>query len=279
MKSRSVLACIGTLLAIVPISASAFTTSFTSYTPGTEIAGSNGWSINNAGADSSTFFSLSYGAWMPYKGNAGDLRRAAELGGWQDSPLADPNPVILSQSQEVAGELKNVSFSVDFSVRTNTGDFAGTPRDAFGFSLLGAASANLVTILLNPEDGGSGDAYRIGYTVGSGAFVPAEDANHDPLYAHASSYYTMALNFLTGGTDPTFSVLITSLGSGQGTMTFGGTATGLGSATMDTFAAVWNVNGGGDNGMTFDEITVVPEPSTALLAGLASLGLLRRRRH
>ena len=59
-----------------------------------------------------------------------------------------------------------------------------------------------------------------------------------------------------------------------------GILTGVGmSETLTSFAVTWDSTGGaGGNSITVDNVSLVPEPSSALLLGLAGLGFISRRR-
>jgi len=277
MKFRSSLSFLGVLAAVAPFSASAFVTTFPAgtYAPlGSEIAGKDGWTISDPGADGpGSGYPLSYSNYLPDRITLVNSV-AAELGGNYDPPLA-ASPTSVFLSHDAAGELQNTSFTLDFAIRGSGEAFPG--RDGFGFALRDSSNGNLLSVLLVPEAGGTGDAYRVAYSVGGGAPVNAQDGSGNPMYVHAAGLYTMTLAFTPGGANPTFSGTIT----GTNTQTFTGTATGLGTAAVDRFGALWNVSNpvAGDNGIIFDNLSVVPESSTALLAGLASFGLLRRRRH
>lgn len=272
----------GIFLAVVPLSASAFVTTFPlgTFAPvGTEIAGKDGWSISDPGFDglwsqvpdgSGSAFPLSFS-------NTLNSSVCAELGGFKDAPLA-ASPTSVFLSHDAAGELRYTSFSIGaFAIAGSTEVYPN--RDGFGFALRDSGDNNLISVLLVPVTGGAGDAYRVAYTVGAGPVVNAADSNGDPMYIYQNGLYSMSMTITPAGINPTFSATI----SGSSSQTFTGIATGLGSASVSRFGALWNVDPPigsvpGDNGILFDNLSVIPESSTALLAGLASLGLLRRRR-
>jgi len=267
---------LGVLVAFTPAVASAFVTTFppVQYPLGSEVAGSNGWTINDSGDGGAGY--LSFVTTL-------NTSAAAALGGWYNIPAAAaPTTVYLSQS--TPGELQFVNFATTFAISPSTEFNQG--RDGFGFSLRDSDDANLLTISLVPAASPS-TKYQVYYTVGAEASQAAKNGLDD-MFIEVSGLYTLDLAFTPNGANPTFSGSVV----GSNTQTFTGTATGLGSAALATFGAEWNVlpqnwvgdpaenlGGLGDNFLVFDNVSLIPEPSTALLAGLASLGLLRRRRN
>ena len=80
----------GAIVAGLALSAAAFTTTFpvATFRPlGSQVAGMDGWTINDPGADSSPAFPLSYSNYLPDKVTYINSV-AAELGGTYDPPLA-----------------------------------------------------------------------------------------------------------------------------------------------------------------------------------------------
>ena len=266
MKFRRSLQFLGMFVAAVPLTASAFVTTFPAgtYGPlGTEVAGKEGWTISDPGPDG-------HASPLSFSNNLNGSV-AAELGGAYDPPLATP-PTSVFLSHDTAGEFQYTSFNLEFAIAGSSELYP--TRDGFGFGMRDSSNGNLLSVVLVPD---TGDAYRVAYTVGNGPIVYAQDGLGSPMYIHQNGLYSLSLNITPGGANPTFSATVT----GTNAQTFTGIATGLGSSTVDRFGALWNVAASttaGDNGIIFDNLSVVPESSTALLAGLASFGLLRRRR-
>ena len=258
------------LLACLSPSAVAYTTTFpvATFAPlGSQIAGKDGWTISDPGADSSPVFPLSYSTYLPDKVTLKNSV-AAELGGYYDPPPA-PSPTTVFLSHDAAGQLQNTSFSVDFAVQGSGEPYSG--RDGFGFALRDAGDHNLLSVVLIPVTGGSGDAYQVAYAVGSAAAINAHDANSSLIYVHQSGLYTLSLNLTPNAANPAFSATIT----GTNSQTFTGTATGLGSAVVGRFGALWNVTDAvaGNNGLIFDNVAVVQGSAAPALPLILTLTL------
>jgi hypothetical protein len=169
-------------------------------------------------------------------------------------------------TQPVSRSLSGTSFSVDFSVKAPQFVIAS---DSFGFTFLGS-SGQLFKIAFEAPGGGTGDL-EIAWYDGAARNV-IMPMSLDIFY---DSTYTLNVDFTDNGTDAMFSADLFSVTS---TM-FSGTLTGQASAALTDFGAEYTVVDDGDSFLTFDNISVVPEPSTSLLMlGFASIALLRRRR-
>ena len=195
---------------------------------------------------------------------------AAEIGGYYDRPGSGST---ISLYHAAPGELQYLSFTVDFGMQKSVYPLAGK-RDGFGFSFHDDNDANLLTISLVPAVSTLNNSFQVCYTVGAEPMAQAKDANGDNMFVYYSGLYQLKLDFTPNGANPLFSGTVT----GSNTQTFTGTATGLGSKHLLNFGAEWNVTDVGNNGMIFDNLSVVPEPSSALLFGMAGLGLAMRRR-
>jgi hypothetical protein len=171
-------------------------------------------------------------------------------------------------------ELQDASFHVNFGLSPSSESFPG--RDGFGFALRDSNDNNLFTISLVPVDSALNDAYQVRYTVGANPVLNALDNLGQQMFIYLAGYYTLNFDFIPGGADPTFSATVI----GSNTKTFTGIASGMGSLNVARVGAEWNTlnSPAGSNALIFDNISLVPEPSSTLLAGLAALGLLRRRR-
>jgi hypothetical protein len=125
----------------------------------------------------------------------------------------------------------------------------------------------------------------LAYTTGSGAQVP--------LYSNPEQTLVWAVEESTIADPATYAMTISfaELGlSGDVQMNIalngltigGGVLDGLASSSINEVGAFWRPTVGpsatGDNGMFFDNVTVVPEPGVAGLAGLAGLLCLMVRR-
>jgi hypothetical protein len=186
--------------------------------------------------------------------------------------------------------LANAQFSVLFEMADSSN--AQPNRDTFGFRLKDSSGTNLFSIFLNPElqsgtPAAPGDVgrWKLAYTTGSGAQVP--------LYSNPEQTLVWAVEESTIADPATYAMTISfaELGlSGDVQMNIalngltigGGVLDGLASSSINEVGAFWRPTVGpsatGDNGMFFDNVTVVPEPGVAGLAGLAGLLCLMVRR-
>ena len=186
--------------------------------------------------------------------------------------------------------LANAQFSVLFEMADSSN--AQPNRDTFGFRLKDSSGTNLFSIFLNPElqsgtPAAPGDVgrWKLAYTTGSGAQVP--------LYSNPEQTLVWAVDESTIADPATYAMTISfaELGlSGDVQMNIalngltigGGVLDGLASSSINEVGAFWRPTVGpsatGDNGMFFDNVTVVPEPGVAGLAGLAGLLCLMVRR-
>jgi len=148
-------------------------------------------------------------------------------------------------------------------------------RNTFGFTYSDASSNPLITVTLTPRDQSTDPTndtaiWDISYNFGQGEITTAYFLDEDSLSTFSLVFFNDSIGLLLNGEY------------------FFTTATGYDPDTMEegilSFfseqgedAADW-----GDNYLMFDNITldtvVIPEASTAALAGLAALGMLRRRR-
>lgn len=274
---------LGLLLLAAPSSASAFVTSFplSVFAPleqiddppapmtndvGAQIAGKDGWTINDPDYNVTDTRGLSYSNFL-------NSSLGAQVGGYYAVPVANSS-IYLSHAATVG--LQSSSFDVDFAIQAS--NEANPGRDAFGFSFRGASNENLLTISFVPYTSPTyplDDAYQVRYTVGALGTVNAQDGNGDPMFMFHNGFYSLELDFTPNGANPTFSATLT----GSNPQTFSGTATGLGASSIARVGAEWNLVGdGGNNGLIFDNISLVPEPSSSLLICLAGLGFVSRRK-
>lgn len=165
-----------------------------------------------------------------------------------------------------------------------------TNADSFSFTLRSAATptslgASLLSVTFSPATNPITNPQTdlISYSINGGTPVSTTDG------VSTNSIFHLQLT-LTGGATPGFVAVITD---SNGPKSFGANLTGVDPTTINQFSTDWNVadktvtNGGytgaGDNTLVFDNITVVPEPSTYAMMALGSVGLagmlrLRRKR-
>jgi len=218
---------------------------------------------------------------------------AASFGGFFNDMPPEPFSISRTFSELTAGE-KSLSFQ---GLITDAGSLPPDPgdpwflgRDVFGFNISDSADNLLLTVELRPVNQifnpTSPDTYAPGlweiyYAFGTDALVTSENQ----IYATSLNYFNV--NFGEEG-------LRFSYGQGEvSPIGHSGTAAGYDvndpelklTFTYRTGANGEPVgdepNGNGDNYFTVDNINVIdgiPEPTTAALAALGSLALLRRRR-
>jgi hypothetical protein len=253
--------------------ASAFVTTFPvgTYTPlGSEVAGKEDWTISDPGSDLNS--DTNPDGFLSFVTSLAGSRAAA-IGGVYNIPEATlPTTVFLSHG--APAPLQYTSFSTDFAIASSDEEFPG--RDGFGFSFRDVGNNNLLTISLVPVASVDNDAYQVRYTIGANAQQNAMDVNDDPMFIYHNGLYSLDLLFTPNGANPTFSATIT----GTNSQTFSDVATGLGSSNISRFGAEWNVLPGqaGTNHLVFDNVSLIPEPSSALLIALTGLGFVTRRR-
>lgn len=252
------------------LNAAVYFTNFNGYSIG-DINGQNGWTSNGATAD--TGFIQSIGG-APWNGRAATI-------GFVDPVTPSVPYVSRSISTPLVGGGVPTSFSVLFQIQDSDSGYGpgAEDRDSFGFRLQNGSGANLFSFILTPfaqvaEPENSTNFNTFSWSTGTGAPTVALPGGNA---AQENFAYTFTVNFF-------------DLGSGNvgfnadvNGAAFGGTLTGLGSETISSFGAFWDTTTGtaspGSNFMIFDNVSLVPEPSSALLGLLgASCVFLRRRR-
>lgn len=218
------------------------------------------------------------------------------LGGWSTSelnpstaPLAWAEPVAGNMAGAVGGayaEAVNTKFtatmassvyssvatiSLDVMLRSSTPAASGRDTFTVGVSRAIAPGASLFDIVFSPAVSVGGvDTWEVGYGINGGSitytgFVLNEDAWYDVGLAFNGSNFS----FTFGNSVSTN----TSTGTIPG---FDGATAGLGDLSFGWQKA--STTPYGDNYMLFDNVESIPEPSAAVLGGIASLLLFRRRR-
>jgi hypothetical protein len=169
-------------------------------------------------------------------------------------------------SHEITRNLAGTEFSVEFSIAGP--DFV-PGEDNFGFSLWDGATSLFSIAFETP--GGVGidtnglqiiwyDSSGTRHTIGSGA---------DILYS--PSAYALTVTFETSGADIDFDAMLNNLA-------FSGTLVGEAGSGIDSFSADFSNINAGDSFLAFDNLSIVPEPQTAVLGLLALVGFALRRR-
>lgn len=227
-----------------------------------DVAGQNGWVIDDPTPDLSFF--VNWGYLGSEEGNQG-----AAVGAYLDSPVNDR----VELAHAYGGRLVDSLATLKFAVQPSTPEYPGA--DSFGWSYRDAGNTSLLTISLEPNLSFSDRMEVVWYNA---ANVRTE-TGYDLFY---NSAYDLAIAFTGSGPDAVFSASIT----GTETLPFSGTLSSLSESTLQSIGASItrdpNSAEYGDNFFVFDALSiqaVVPEPATGLLAlaGLIS-GVCRRRR-
>ncbi len=250
------------LLSVPALHAAGYSTNFNS--PGSPgfalgtIDGQNGWVVSDPGTLNSgtiaTSFLLSGG-------------RAAYLG---DSGVTTGTVTV---SHAVSQIMAGSTFTTDFGIQDSSNDLP--ERDTFGFFFENAAGDNLFSLILDP---------RIQNANPEGTLAIHDlDWNSENTVLTESPYavvegagWNISVTFsASGANDMAFNAIL----NGD---VFSGVLLGMGGQTITKFGAFWTPTtaggGEGDSSLGFDNISIVPEPSVALLGLLGVTGLLRRRR-
>lgn len=229
--------------------------------PGPEIAGSDGWVINNP------LPGLSFLASVSGAGNWG------ALGGVYDVPVTTSEVIL---THPVGAPAKTSDLYTKFFIRESTPAYPG--RDAFGFRFGGGANG-LFEIKFVPNDTDPLQPGLMDIFVGANGSAPAPTGS--AIFDDAT--YVLAVDFNESGSGDL--EMFATIGGGLNTYVFDGLLTGGGNATWDDFSIVWYSNGltSGDNYIAtqFLGVIPVPEPGSAmasLLTGMMGLSVIMRRR-
>ena len=236
-----------------------YVSNFDSFDDQLDVAGNDGWGINDPSEGLSFIVSL-------------NGTNAAALGGYYANPAPTTQTVGLTHSY--LEELGVTSMSFDFLLidQTNTASF----RDTFGVTLRNGAS-DLFTVsfapvpLVPPE---SDHKWGLSYSVGNGPTVSLTMAVFE------AGLYSLNLQFTPHGSTTDFNL---SVGGGNTVVRTGNIAIDPTTVATD-FGLTWTPTGGAGNGsnnyFVRDNLAVerIPEVSSSLLLCLAGLGAVFRRR-
>lgn len=254
----SLLAYVAAIGFAATVHATTYQSNFNSF-PGPEVAGTDGWVINDATPNLS-FLPIWNGT------------QAAALGGFFDGPAV--SPVALTHSYGESFGHTQMSFA--FTINDSSDSFPN--RDAFSISLANGAN-NLFTVFFTPaaqvaDPTVPPDAvWNLAYATGNDAPTSLTQGVLE------GGSYSFNLIFTPNGATTDFS--LTVVGSNTEIRT-GNVAVAPGTVATD-FGLNWipNIAGAGDNFFNLDNLAVVPEASTSaavVLLGLAGLGALARRK-
>jgi hypothetical protein len=190
--------------------------------------------------------------------------QAAFVGGL-DGPTIDPLTKNVVVALDVVNTVNYIGFDALFAISSST---TGS-TDEFGFTLR-IGNTNYATLLFTPNGGGN---LNVTLSAAGSTGAVLGQINYNALNSIALS--------IDG--DNIFRANL------SGTELFASgieITNGLDASSIDTVGVVWNITGAnasdaGNNAIIFDNVTVVPEPSTvglAMVAGLGGLGMILRRR-
>ncbi len=246
--------------------ASAFVTDFDSYATGT-LVGQDNW-VGSASA-------ASYADVGP-----GYISGQSFTFGYADSSPTEPTETTVTVGNSgynyfLAGTQAIFDFRIIDENNTNTA------ADRYGFTL--SSGGNLLSIYLSPANSGPRPGnpevvarWELGYALNGGEYTKfSEDINvfEDNLW-----------NFNLTATANTGNPLLTDFAitiTGASTATANLIGTSFSPTTnVDSFGFSWDKSGATftNDYIAIDNLSVVPEPSSALLLGGAGLGLIIRRR-
>lgn len=226
-----------------------------------DVAGQNGWAIDDATPDLSFFVLMGYLGSAP--GNMG-----AAVGAYLDAPV-EPR---VELSNTYGGVIVDSVTSLKFAVQASTTEFPG--EDSFGWSYRDGSDASLLTISLEPNPAFADRLEVVWYDT---ANVRVQ-TGYDLFYGNS---YDLSVSFTGSGADAIFSASI----AGAEVLPFTGSLVGAAGATLTRFGASISRDPAaidyGDNYLVFDNLSIqpIPEPASALLV-VASLlvGVAGRRR-
>jgi hypothetical protein len=272
MKNLKVLSLVPALgLLAAPVHAAVFAADFETLVANADLNGQGGWTTTETAPDATYVIE-----------GSGPFGTKSGFVGFVDT--VSSSEVYVKNSFGGVTNLSNAQFSVLFQVfdSTNGGQ---SERDTFGFRLKDSAGTNLFSLFLNPEaqsanpDGTTGK-WKFGYTTGSGSEVPFYSNPEQTLVwaADESEEYDMTISFAQLGLSGDVQMNVSLNGFTIG----GGVLSGVAASSINEVGVFWRPTSGpsspGDNGIAFDNITVVPEPGIASLAGIAGLLCLMARR-
>lgn len=270
MKFLPVLTSLGLALLPGTLSAVVYSTNFDDFNYG-DIAGQGGWMINDPSINASLTVPAS-GPWGVFAGSLGFVSPV------QQSTVYLYRPV---STTPLVGN-GNLTFTALFQVQDSTSVYSGVgdeARDTFGFRLRDGSGNNLFSFYLTPFDQDPTPQTDTAYhTMSWNTGTSAPTTILGGYTAQENYAYTLSVTFSPSGAND---VSFVGDVNGQG---FSGTLPNQGTANLVDFGAFWTPLNGpsapGANFLLFDNVAVVPEPTSAML-GLfgASLAFLRRRRN
>ena len=250
---------------------------FESITTGSDLNGKKGWVVNDTGHPELATVQQ----WGAYgSGKAAFLGFPFVDGELNYMPTLPTVNLTHTYGEQMVG-IGHPGTSATFSFAIMDSTISYPNHDTFGVALtttVGATVTNIFSVAFVPYYRQPGSVWEgvwtVHYTVGSESEVQTGWGLQSGNYLN-----DFDLSFSAAGSVTSYSLTIND-GHWTGTTAFAP------SQVIDTFGVSWTPlkdptlypDQAGDNGFIFDNLTVVPEPSSALLLGLAGLGLVSRRR-
>jgi len=254
--NRSISALAATFALVGSSHAAIILDNFNSYNePGDNMQGKGGWTVTNDSVNVPVILDT-------FTWDGSD--RSATIGG-----VAPGGPGLTSLSNYSTVQLEGVTMRTAFEIETAYTESTGLdPRNNFQF-ILNSGVHNLLTIRLEPDAAGQ---YSFSW---DSEWVAGGFSTFGTLTAATPTQF----RFETWWNGSNVAYELTN----AGLLVSDGVLAGTGvspTAVIDTFSAQWDTsNGVGSNSLTIDNVSLVPEPSAALLGLLgASFALVRRRR-
>lgn len=240
------------LLSVASVQAATYISNFNT-SPGNNIAGWDGWTINDPENDSSS--SMAFGVTW-------NASRAVALGG----EFATPSISLVQLAHAYDEVFGNTSASFSFTI-ADAVLYEG--RDTFGFSFKDG-STNLFSVIFVPtvpDETAPAEtlAFWNLYSVSSGGTIPLN------IQIEEGVGYNLSLAFSGNGSSTDFDLDV-------GGLQRSGTIAVDPSTIASSFALEWQADYASDNYIVMDNLAIVPEPSSTLLLGLSGLGFVLRRK-
>jgi hypothetical protein len=233
------------------------------------------------GGTSMIFFTQDWTAGTPVSGNHSVL-----FGGYNANAGVLPgitNPFLYRAFDHTFGTA-TTTFSVDFGIIPSTGNAFYPDSDTFGFNLTTAGGSSLAAFQLSPTGALPGFLnvnwiQNGGAVATNGTTFKGFQIQYGGLYRLVASLtgtnVTMDISGLSTQTDGANGVTNYVVTGTQNIISNGVTSGGLDSSTFEVAGMTWDLTSGdpeqpGANYMIVNQVSVVPEPSTA---GLLALGL------
>lgn len=275
MKAITLLFAVQPLL-LGPLLAAGYSTNFDSISGGATLSDADGWVTNDPYDEIGDFGQTDYvGVISGYSTTTSD--HWALLGGATGFSPGQPT-VFLSHDVDLSGG-SSASFTVGMGITSSASP--RTNQDSFGWTFRNSSSATLFSLIFDPTPAVTGDM-NIRMYDGSGTELLAGGSGGFDIFYNA--IYSLDLVVDASGA---VTVNFTDANNIT-TEVITAAATGINPGDIGNVAATWILADGttpgteqpeyGSNSLLFDNFSVVPEPSVALLGLVGAAAFLRRRR-